>query len=443
MDPAVSAEMGDRKPDVVDRFVGIFWLWAFIFPGAGAQRLPDPTGPEGRVYSGPETYGANLPADALTLFVYPPSDPIDYESPSSALWSLFRIEAKRFFLSTGRLRFTDHLGQTAEMKLPYRSSIGHTITCVSCTLPEGTAYTCWVSLSSLHFTDTAIHLLVNDRAGLAFLFHDFSDGTLIQGDENLFRLVNYTGLRPDPRHRRRRHVHPRYLSFPLSDTECAAVKDMIDFYESFSAAGAYAKGEGQDGPGRQVLYFSTRIDPFDSYQTRKRTQAGMVGGGCAPFGVGLIKAGSRHTPIFDRIWKRKFRVSGNLMETGVSVTGLLFGRAGSRWVHPGHPFQEFGIYDPELIWAFIGTVHQYLSDSPGQEPVSGDPLSLGQWLDREGLDARIGPEIRLLAPSPPGQVTGKNGVRSVKATGKRERVIQGVILATPNPESSMRLPDHR
>lgn len=378
----------------------------------------------------------SLPKGMLSIFVYPPSDPIDYQSPSSALWSIFRIEAKRLILSPRRLFFINNQGQRTGMKLPYRSTIGHTLSCISCTLPNGEAYDNWVSLSSHRYTDTAMHLLVRDQAGLSFLFHNYVDGTLIHGDENLLRLVNYTGKRIHGSHGKYQQIQPRYMAFHLSAHECAAIKDMVDFYTAISQQSSIRTSSSLDSMEQQTLYFSNLIAPYESYLHRKQTNQGIVGGGCAPFGVGLLKACDHHIPVYDKIWKRNFEISENLIGSPhdrISFLALLFGRPGKKWIHTGHPVHTLNVYDPELIWEFIGILQNSLSCDGIDKDSLDASHSLRHWMESQGLDVTIGQETTLFTPPAQTNRSDQSSKGWRHHRGNQRRSIKGVVISKNNP----------
>lgn len=378
----------------------------------------------------------SFPTGMLSIFVYPPSDPIDYQSPSSALWSIFRIEAKRLILSPGRLFFINNQGRRTAMKLPYRSTIGHTLSCISCTLPNGESYENWVSLSSHRYTDTAMHLLVRDQAGLSFLFHNYVDGTLIRGDENLLRLVHYTGKRIHASQKKYQLIQPRYMAFHLSAHECAALRDMIDFYTDMSRQSSTRTSSGHDSMEQQTLYFSNLIAPYESYLHRKQTNQGIVGGGCAPFGVGLLKASGHHVTAYDQIWKRTFEISENLIgipKDRISFLALLFGRPGKKWIHSGYPVRTLNVYDPELIWEFIGTLHDSLSQEGTDEASRDDIHSLRHWMDRQGLDVTIGHDTTLLTPPATANRPDQPSTGGHYRRNHQGRSIKGVVISRNDP----------
>lgn len=377
----------------------------------------------------------------LTIFAYPPSDPIDYNCPSSALWSIFRIEAKRFLLSRKLLFFSNGQGQSSKMKLPYRSTIGHTLACISCTLPDGATYQNWVSLSSHHFTDSAAHLLIKEQRGLAFLMHNYSDGTLIQGDENLHRLIHYIGRRKGIHGRQHQRIEPRYMAFHLSAAQCAAIKEVIEFYATVSLHNAISPSARQDSIAPDVLYFTNMIDPFDSYRSWKQLKKGVVGGGCAPFAVGLLKASGHYLPVYDQFWKRSFSISEHLIGSSrdpIPVTALLFGELGKSWTHPGKPEITMNIYDPELIWEFISTLTSSFSEPVGEAEARDSSYPLRQWLNQNGVDIQPGKEIDLFSPPARPTETSKFSMVIPNHQGNCKRSINGVIISKRNVDS----PDH-
>ncbi len=410
----------------------IFCFWAITLPGTAAQSLSTWKASTGDKTAGTVKDEAD-PADGmLTIYVYPSSDPINYQSPGLALWSIIRMELKRLLFSRNKLHFTNNRGDEASLKLPYRSSIGHTIACISCNLPDGTNYLNWVSMSSYHYTDTAIQLLIKDKVGIGFLFHKFSDGVLIRDKENILRLVNYYGNRTYGDQGDAKRVQPRYMSFPIAASQCAAIKDMVDFYETFPQHDSKKK----ESNGQSTLYFTNMLDPFDSYLMRRQTGKGDVGGGCAPFGVGLLKAGGQHLSVYDKIWQRHFNVSEKLIgnqNRPVSVITLLLGSAGQKWVHSGYPEQQLDVYDPEFIWEFIGILHDSFNLKDIENQNISNVTEIKQFLKREGIEIKVGEEITLFTPFSPLLSGGKRAHRLKKQTGIQEKSIQGIIISKTSP----------
>jgi hypothetical protein len=178
------------------------------------------------------------------------------------------------------------------------------------------------------------------------------------------------------------------------------------------------------------------LDPFDSYLIRKQTGKGDVGGGCAPFGVGLLKAGGLHISAYDRIWQRHFDVSEKLIgnqNRPVPVLTLLLGSAGQNWVHSGYPDQLLDVYDPEFIWEFIGILHDSFNLKDIENQNISNVTEIKQFLKREGIEIKVGEEITLFTPFSPLLSGGKKAHRLKKQTGIQERSIQGIIISKTNP----------
>lgn len=420
---------------VLGVLIGLFKLficvWAIALPSASAQSYSDGV-PIIRALSD-EGADVKLPSDGtLTIFVYPSSDPINYKSPSSALWSLFRIEVKRILLSRRHLNFTNNRGDKASLKIPYTSTIGHTIACISCTLSDRTDYLNWVSMSSYHYPDTTIYLLIKAKTGLGFLFHKYSDGVLIRDKENILRLVNYRGFRTKGHRGGSALIQPRYMRFPINAEACAAIKDMVDFYETFP--------QDQKNPGRETfspstdatLYFTSVLDPYDSYIHRQQTGQGDVGGGCAPFGVGLLKAGGLHIQEFDKIWKRQLTVSDNLIgkeNTTISLWQILFGGLGKKWQHEGHSSRTLAIYDPELIWNFIGEILESSNAANTYPQANNSMYERTKWAQLAGIEVTPGEDITLFTPFNPLLTGTRNQNKRTKQTGNQEITIQGIYIS--------------
>lgn len=274
------------------------------------------------------------------------------------MWSMASNELGGIMSFRRKIHFQDERGRELFMKVPYRSIIGHTIVCVSCTLPDGKPFRHWTSMSSYDYTGQALHMFLYEKRGLAMLFHDYPDGRMLRGAENILRLVNYHGGRFRSGPLKGRRKEPRYISFRMEPEQCAAARDMILFFETLQHAATAPDGTFDPARPEDLLYFSSSLDPYQTYRQRTATGKGKVGGGCAPFGVSLLKVTGHFDPAWDTLWTRPFHVSENLLGGfgyKVSPFSILFGRKGRRWVHEGYPERSVLLYDPGLIWDFIGS----------------------------------------------------------------------------------------
>lgn len=379
---------------------------------------------------------SELSGDHLTLFVYPATVPMDYRSPRALLWSMARNELGGILSFRRKIRFPDERGRELSMKIPYRSIIGHTIVCVTCTLPDGQGFSHWSSMSSYDYSGQALHMFLYEKRGLAMLFHDFPDGRMLRGAENILRLVNYHGGRARRGMDAGKRNSPRYISFAMDPQECVAARDMILFFESMQHAATAPDGTVDPTRSEDLLYFSSVLDPFESYSRRLATGKGKVGGGCAPFGVSLLKATGHFDPAWDSLWARPFHVSENLLggfETKVSPFSVLFGKKGRRWVHQGYPVRSVALYDPGLIWDFIGSQRsaESTASETGTSGLDGESI-----LSTNSLPGfHLGPQVELHSPElelVPGKKT--------RMAGKSRVIISGIRQGGQRGQETIRKP---
>lgn len=361
------------------------------------------------LHHGPGTEGF------LALFVYPPSAPVDYSTPASALRSVLSIELDRLLFSHRQVPFTDDRGRSGTIRVPYTSTIGHTLACISCTLPDGTRYRQWASVSSLTFARTGIRLLFREQAGMRILFHDYPDGILITGAENWLRLIHYAGSRIPGGWWRRQGAVPRYMARPIDRASCARLKDMIAFFaamteHTFRQAGGIAPAHADDR-----FWFGTSADPWDGYLHRQSTGTGKVVAGCAPFGVALWKAAGGWNPLLDSLWTLRLQVGEHLIggpERRVSVPAILWGKAGRRWTFGHEPVHTFASHDPALIWSFIEAVMQDADAGSDGKTSTTAGMKRDQWWKDTGWEVQTGMPI-ILGTDPGAHQTDSKTVRSI------------------------------
>lgn len=365
-----------------------------------------------------------LSRDLLTIFVYPPTVTLDYGSPASLMWSMASNELVGLLSFRRRIRFHDERGRELSMKIPYRSIIGHTIACISCTLPDGSSFRHWASMSSYDYTGQALHMFLYEKRGLAMLFHDYPDGRILRGQENVLRLVNYRGGRFRHGPSKGKRKEPRYISFGLDREQCSTVRDFILFFENLQHSATSPEGVFDPSRPEDLLYFSSTIDPYESYQRRLATGKGKVGGGCAPFAVSLLKVAGHFHPDWDSLWARPFQVSESLIggfEYKVSPFAVMFGRQGKRWVEKGHTVHRLNVYDPHLIWDFIGARSEAASIQLG----SGSPgaTMVPSQTDSHTRHFQPGPVVELRSPERE-LVRGKRS----RLLGNERITVQGIRL---------------
>jgi hypothetical protein len=299
--------------------------------------------------------------------------------------------------------------------------MGHTITHVQCALPDGTPYEAWTSFSGQDFHQVDKGNLLEKKIGLGTLFQDYIDGHIISGVENKMRLIYYKGQDGNT---------PRYWQQNIDGAACGRVRDMVEFFKSFHFAKDSKLEDLQRRPESATLYFTSNIDPYQSYMARKAGQDVRVGGGCAPYGLGLLKAAQKYDYNLDPVLTLKFDVSEKLIggipdASGqirkVSVMDLL-GDLGDSWTYAGYNNRPFHNYDPYLIWKFIGDVNACLGGNTGT--CTGEAAA---WLaDRQGAVA-AGPVQQLSDTRKWQQQTyGKNGgvtYRDVTQTVKMSGIV--------------------
>lgn len=298
---------------------------------------------------------------SVTIYAYPPRRIIDWSSPKAALAG-FTVTAVGQAINSGeRVDFVSDFGEQGSIPRTYKSTMGHTIARVSCVLPNGQPYDSWTSFSGQDFQEVDKELLLDKKAGLGVLYEDYVDGHIISGVENKMRLIYYTG---------KSGVSPRYLSQKIDAAACGRVRDMAEFFKSFHFPKGATLKDLQNRPEEDILYFTTNLDPYASYQARLATGRGKVGGGCAPYGVSLLKAAGKYDEALDPLLMLKLGISerliGNIPDgTGgireVSISELT-GSLGESWLHPGYRNREFKNYDPYLIWRFIGEARACLTE---------------------------------------------------------------------------------
>jgi len=334
---------------------------------------------------------------SVTIYVYPPRNPIDWSSPQKALKSFLGNILSILITKDGRVEFLNDFEETGELSSLYKSSMGHTIGHVRCMLPGGKVYDRWTSFSGQDFASVDKQILVKEKMGLGSLFYDYVDGHIISGAGNIMRLTYYRGDKEDGE-----PLRPRYMQFEVDAEHCEKIQEMVTFFEGFHYPNGTTLEDLEKRPPETLLYFTNTLDPYVSYRRRVDTGRGKVGGGCAPYGAALLKVGGRFKNEFDFFWKTPLLVSEKLIggsadpDTGevreVSLGRLLFSGLGSRWTYEneGFPNRRLSLYDPQKIWKFTGEVFRCLAKSPGC------PEAVQMLLDSENrLLSRGAPSIFL------------------------------------------------
>jgi hypothetical protein len=268
-------------------------------------------------------------------------------------------------LSMGdKIDFVSDFGEQGTIPRSYKSTMGHTITHVRCVQSDGTPYEAWTSFSGQDLYSVDKDNMLKDKIGLGMLFQDYIDGHIISGVENEMRLIYYKGKDGNT---------PRYWQQSIDAEACGRVRDVVEFFKTFHFPKGSTVEQLQARPAEQTLYFTSNMDPYKTYMARKLDPKAKVGGGCAPYGLALLKAAWKYDYTLDDAFTLKLNVSERLIggipdETGklreVSVADLL-GSLGDSWTYPGYKNREFRNYDPYLIWKFIGGVNACLTGDPG------------------------------------------------------------------------------
>ncbi|MCM2267835.1 MAG: hypothetical protein NDI60_08710 [Elusimicrobiales bacterium] len=328
-----------------------------IWAGSALKDLPAPTAAQEPVI--PKAAPAALHG-TVTIYAYPPRRIIDWSSPKAALAGFSATAFGQAINSAETIDFVSDFGEPGSIPRTYKSTMGHTIGHVNCVLPDGTPYDSWTSFSGQDFQEVDKELIFDKQAGLGLLYEDYIDGHIISGIENKLRLIYYAG---------KSGVSPRYLSQKIDAQACGRVRDMVEFFKDFHFPKEITYEQLKGRPEEKILYFTTNMDPYASYKTRLETGRGKVGGGCAPYGVALLKAAGKYDTALDPLLNLKLNISerliGNIPDGlgGIRRVPLrdLLGTLGESWRHSGYPEREFKNYDPYLIWKFVGEVRACLS----------------------------------------------------------------------------------
>ncbi len=297
-------------------------------------------------------------ADSLTLYAYPPKNDLKWTSPRSTLYTFLGGELGKLILVGDNITSIDEWGEESTIREYYKSSMGHTIAHIKCTSSDNKAHDSWVSFSGQNFLEVDKKNILKEHMGLGVLFYDYIDGHIISGEDNIKRLVYYKGGR-----REGKKVSPRYMQYKIGTKACDDIMKMTDFFKSFHFKAGTTLEELQKLPDEKKLYFTTTMEPYETYLERMNNPKSKVGGGCAPFAVGLLKAAGLFEQYFDDNWRLNVQVSEKLMgnkENPVTLKDLLLNKTSKTWTHEGYNNRLMSVYDPNLIWTFIGKVNECL-----------------------------------------------------------------------------------
>lgn len=304
----------------------------------------------------------------LTIYVYPPRTRIDWSTPKTAASNMINMEIKAYLASNQDINFVSDFGEHGTMSSDYRSTMGHTIGYISCLLPNGQRYTRWTSFTGQNYGKDDRQKLT-DKLGAGLLFYEYIDGEVLAGAENPLRITYYNGETT-----REGVIRPRYLQLEVTPKACADLRALVTFFEGFHHP-PMSLDQLEQLPESQRVYFSAQLDPFETYLQRQSDPYARVGGGCAPYGAALIKMSGRYQPEFETFWRRSVTISERLIGgvidpyTGrmreVTIEDITKGPLGDSWIHPRYDNRYLSLYDPQLIWDFVGHL-MHCSANPGQ-----------------------------------------------------------------------------
>ena len=233
--------------------------------------------------------GVCVEPSRITIYVYPPSVPIDWSTPGKGALTYVESAVTEGFSEAihGQATFKNDQGETLHFSAGYRSTMGHTITHIECRLPDGRRFDKWASLSGDDFVSLDI-ANIHQNYGAGALFYDYIDGKIIAGEMNQLMLAFYRGRARDgvvP--------SPRYLSAGVDSQACQRVFDLEQEFESYyypqtvldPVTGRSRPIQIRDLEARQAgkwesrnLYFTTNLDPLDSYRDHQLSRDAPEGG---------------------------------------------------------------------------------------------------------------------------------------------------------------------
>ncbi|MCX5784145.1 MAG: hypothetical protein NTX59_00495 [Elusimicrobia bacterium] len=296
------------------------------------------------------------PVGVVTVYAYPPTFKQDWSSPRGMLGSMLSSDLKKQLYST-KTGFVSDFNEEGTVDDNYKSAVGHVEAHVKCTLPEGGVYDVWTGMVGRKMMSADIDVLVNKKLGMGSMFHAFVDGYLANGEENIWRLVNYKSSGRDI---------PRYWEQEIDSQACGKIKEMVGFYSGFHYKPGTTLAQLQALPPEKIFYFDTTKDPYNTYMARRANGDNTpVGGVCASYGMALLKMAGKYDYSIDDQFRSNIEVSERLIggipdETGkireVELSDLVFGSLGGSWTYPGYKNRLYNSYDPQHIWQFIGEV---------------------------------------------------------------------------------------
>jgi len=335
----------------------------------------------------------------MTLYVYPPRVDLNWGSPKKLLGSFLGITVGKFLSSGAEVESVSDFGETFGINSQYRSTMGHTIAHIQCQLTNGKTFDRWTSFSGQDFTEVDKKNMLQDKLGMGTLFYDYRDGHIISGDENKLRLIYYKARKHKTARGTRESGKPKYMTFKISSEKCDNIHEMVSFYEGFHFnAKSTSISQLEAKSDQNVLFFTVNLDPYDSFVARKKDASARVGGGCAPYGAALVKMAGYFDASFEKLWRREIMISEKLIggipdgNSGelrrIPLKEILFGSLGNSWDYSseGYKNRPMVIYDPALIWNFVGDVQFCLENSTS---VDCPPL-VKQWMKDQKVTISMG-----------------------------------------------------
>ena len=314
---------------------------------------------------------------SLEVYFYPPTFELDWSSPAELLHDFLDIYQASEREDEDLVTVPDGFGHNSSFNRHYYSNMGHTIGHISCTLPDGTFYEKWSSLSGQTDRKVDVNLALSGK-GVGVLFHDFVDGHIINGEENVARLVYV-------KHTREvggveRSGLPRYMRVNITSEQCRNLKDMVTFFEGFYYPPETTIVDLLKKPEEEVLYFTPNLDVYDSYRQRMDTGQGRVGGACSNYVVAMFKLIGFFPKTLEEQWTRRVEVSEFLIgsEEECEISGVMYRGAegcrhvsslliwlrlnGNKWVYRGISNKLLVLNDPQMLWDFIGRIRVCLGE---------------------------------------------------------------------------------
>jgi hypothetical protein len=354
---------------------------------------------------------------SYTIYVYPPHHPLDWTSPRTALKSTAENLIHAGLTLNSLVHFRSDFGDEGTMSSEFNSGIGHTLNHFHCRLENGVLWDKWASLSGQEYPVVDDRLMNQWRIGFGVLLYNYVDGYIIAGEENWKRITYYSGEVANGE-----QVRPRYIQLEINSEQCEAAKKMEEFFESFHYAPNAPIEQLEARSPENTLYFTSSIDPFDSYEQRMQTGHGNIGGGCAPFAAALLKVTGRYDQQLEPIWRTPVTVSEKLVGgiedpfshqiRRVDLTEILFSPLGDHWDYSAEGYRNYhlNLYDPQKIWGFTGNVLECLGahrcDSQARKFLTAHKGQLSAGATETFRDS-----YEVLAA--PGEPTDENGYKRI------------------------------